>query len=161
MNIHKLHNTDTTDNITITLTRDQYKALLKTVYLGEWVVNSPHFSEEELDTDIVDIEQQIYSYAALAGKTDWIEFDETGRIFIPTVEMEAELFDDIDEYDIQNFWDYLVDNLATRDLIERFGEEKVDSMTVEEYAKYHFELVKDYDAEFAKHNLDRLRIVKQ
>ncbi|MBI5216004.1 MAG: hypothetical protein HY960_09630 [Ignavibacteriae bacterium] len=159
MNIHKLPTNK--DEITITLSKDQYKALLKTVFLGEWLVNSHAATDEEMEQDVEDIEQQVYSYAALAGQTKWIEFDESLLSFFPTFDMDTELRDFIDEYNIQNFWDMLIDNLATRDLLEQFGEEKINAMSKIEFSKKHFDLAKQYDDEFVEHNLDRLRIVKQ
>ncbi|MBI3194719.1 MAG: hypothetical protein HYZ34_09690 [Ignavibacteriae bacterium] len=159
MNIHKLPTN--IDEITITLSKEQYKALLKTVYLGEWLINSHAVTDDEMEQDVEDIEQQVYSYAALAGQTEWIEFNESFLKFFPTLDMEIELMDYIEEYNDNNFWDELLDNLATRDLIEKYGEEKVNAMPVKEFSKLHFDLTKQYDDEFVAHNLDRLRIIKR
>ncbi|TAK56909.1 MAG: hypothetical protein EPO24_10490 [Bacteroidetes bacterium] len=143
--------------VTITLTPQQYKNLVKTMYLGEWLINSwrmPDDTEKEIEA----VEQVVYKHAGEAGLSDWIEYDDTLHLSFPTLDMEEELMPYIDDYNEENFWDDLLENLANRDFLWTYGEEKILAMTNEERLTLSSPFHERYHNEFTEHGIERLHI---
>ncbi len=82
--------------MTIELSSDQYRKLIKMVYIAEWVVNSHKSSEDEYE--FTDIEQHIYSFFNEFGCDDLIEYDEEHDMFFPLSDMDDQLMHYIDEF---------------------------------------------------------------
>ena len=140
----------------IKLSRQQFETLLKSVYLGDWMVNAirvpgtyvPEFEE---------LEQFLLSLAHESDFRDVVEFDPTLSQFFLKEEVYEKLQPFIDEYDDEAFWDGLVDRLADRDFSETYGDSVKRMDQDERLEKYHA-FVDKYEAEIAEHGVDRLRI---
>jgi hypothetical protein len=85
--------------MTIDLTNDQYKTLLKLMYCGEWVFNSYKTSEDKIYKETDKFEQYIFSFAKEFKLEKWIEFDSELGTYFPTAQMEDALQKYIDKYD--------------------------------------------------------------
>jgi hypothetical protein len=105
----------------IRLSWQQFETLLKSVYLGDWMVNAirapgsyvPEFEE---------LEQFLLSLAHESDLRDVVEFDPTLSQFFLKEEYDEKLQPFIYEYDDEAFWDGLVDRLADRDFSETYGD---------------------------------------
>lgn len=142
----------------IKLSRQQFETLLKSVYLGDWMVNAirtpgsyvPEFEE---------LEQFLLSLAHESDLRDVVEFDPTLSQFFLKEEYHEKLQPFIDEYDDEAFWDGLVDRLADRDFSETYGD-SVKRMDQEERFGKLSAFVDKYETEFEEYGVDRLRVIE-
>jgi hypothetical protein len=109
------------------LNKSQYETLLRLVFLGNWVVNGFKDKDKEQATD--DLENYLYAKARDFGLGDRIIYDEDADAHFLTSAQEEPLLEELDAYKNDVFWDELMYRLADRDLVARFGEDNVDSMS--------------------------------
>ena len=140
------------NKIKFELSEEQYKTLLKMVYLGEWVCQSYN---EEPSQAVEEVEQLIYKASEGTDQNKWLELDKKTKRFFPTVDMEGEMLEYIDEYDDNVFWDELVDRLAERDLINKHGEEKISKLSFEERIEEEDPIIEKYEEEFSKNGIEK------
>ena len=144
----------------IKFNKKQYKNLIKLVYLGNWMINAIRTKRIK---KYEDIEQYIYSFAENLGLEKYIEFDEEYKQFFPTREFEEGI--DIEQYredyDDEIFWDGIIDRLAQRDFIKKYGMEKIKKMDFRERIEKEQPFLVKYEEEFQKHGIERLRIDKK
>ena len=141
----------------IPFTETQYRALLKTVFLGEWVANAQKSDRE--DREIRGIEQYIYSYAGAFGADDWVARD--GELYHATRSLDEVVLPMVDEYDDEEFWDTLIEMLAERDLALEHGAGGVRKLDPQEYADQMDERASVYEEEFEEFGIGRLQIVEE
>jgi len=141
----------------IDLTQEQYEALLKMVYLGSWVANSP---QEEPDEEYDAIEQHILSYAKEFGMDKYVAFDTKIKTYVPTEEFENHtgIGNVLDAYNEYTVWEALVLSLARRDLIKKHGAGIVEKMPDEELLEKEYLFIQKYEEEFSEHGFDNLYV---
>jgi hypothetical protein len=142
----------------IKLSTDQFEKLLDLVYLGNWVVNSYRADErlEEYDRTA----EHVLSFAPSAGLKDRVDFDEFEGRYFPSRKLEEGLLGFLDDYDDFIFWNLLVERLAERDLIRKFGEKNVDRLEWNDYSESIEPFLKKYEHEIDENGLDRLEILQ-
>ena len=64
----------------------------------------------------------------------------------------------IDDYDNQTFWEELIERLANRDFLAKYGEEAIQKMSFEERFTKFQEFEERYDEEFEDHGIERIVI---
>lgn len=147
----------------IVLTKKQYKALLKAVYLGNWMANAyrdgsqedPHIQEYEK------IEDYIFSLASQFGLEKYVDHEVTdGDRYYPTnfFEETSDVHKLHDEYDEETLWDEMAEHLGERDFFEKYSKEEIRKMSREEYFMKISECVDFYHEEFEKFGLERIRV---
>ncbi len=140
----------------ISLSRQQLETLLKSVYVGGWVINGIREPGDEI-REFAELEQYLYSVAYGAGVTSCVEADPAlGRLF-PTKEFEDALLPFVDAYDDEAFWTGLADRLADRDFVETHGDAIAQMDQDERFTRLQ-RFVDKYEKELEKHGVDRLRI---
>ena len=89
-------------------------------------------------------------------------YDEKMKSYFPTAiyEETIDVFDHIDEYDDDTFWDELSERLAYRDLIEQIGEDAAANMESGERVMKIEEIRSGYIDEFCEHGLERIYLRK-
>lgn len=147
--------------ITIDFDEKNITQLLKAVHLGSWVVNATK-TGEDIDTAVEEFEQYILGCLFTAGETSRIKAHPTGEYEL-TPEFDEALYEKIQEYDSDTFWDELIDQLARRDYYQK-NPSKVDKPLegkVGEEVIVGIEREKEkYDKEFEERGVERLRIVR-
>jgi hypothetical protein len=143
--------------VEIPFTEDQYRALLKLAFLGEWVAHAGKAGME--DDDIGRIEQYVYSFAGKFGATDLIHAED--GMYQPTRVLEDSALPVIEEYDEEGFWDTLIEMLAARDLGIEHGEPGVKALHREEFTDQMEERASVYEEEFEEFGVGRLQIVEE
>jgi len=133
------------------LSQDQYKELLKLVYVGDWVIDEP---ENIVLNDLV---QTIFAKAKDAGLDKIIDFDKNAGLYLPSLEFDEEVIDIIDDYEEECFWDQLIFRLADRDMQKKLGE-KANKMSLEDKMEHLDPLTKKYIKEFEEHGLDNVKV---
>ena len=143
----------------INLTKDQFRILIKLLYLGEWVANGHRFLDENLK-EYEEVEQHILNIAKKKGFSELAESVEDLKGVFPTQELEEEMHVLIDEHEEAMFWDKLPDWMGERDLHREFSPEALKAMGLDEYFTRLSRIVETYEHEFEEHGLERLEIRK-
>lgn len=140
----------------INFTNAQYERLLGLVYIGNWIINA-----NELQSDIVgeykkydDLLWYIGSFAKDFGCKNLvdIQWDKT----YPSWFLEGKMLEYVSEYEDEYFRDELADKMATKELLEIHGAEKINKMSREEYFILHDRLVDKWSDEFMENGLENV-----
>lgn len=147
----------------ITLTKTQFKALLKAVYLGNWMANAYRDGSKEHPyiKDYENIEDYVFSLAPLFSLNKYMDHEESdGNKYYPTSFFEEETDVHIlhEQYDENSFWDELIDHLGERDFREKYSEKEINTMSRIEFFEKLDECIDIYREEFEKFGIQRLRI---
>jgi len=137
--------------VNLELSADQYKELLKLVYVGDWVIDEP---ENIVLNDLV---QTIFSKANDAGLKKMVEFDKELELFLPSLEFDEEVIGIVDDYEEECFWDHLIYRLSDRDVDKKLGK-KAEKMTMEEKMELIDPVTEKYIKEFEEHGLDNVKV---
>ncbi|TGB05352.1 hypothetical protein [Halobacillus salinus] len=106
-------------SVQLELTDKQYKKLVEAVFLGTWMVNS---TKMELDEEFEEVRELVLSKYKEAGLQDLISHQEQLGIHDLDIDFESQLLDTyVEEYDEFSFWDKLVEKLADKEMVQRFG----------------------------------------
>lgn len=142
----------------IDLTREQYVALLKAVYLGNWVANA-HRCGHDHDPNLPEydaIAEYLCSLAPQFGLSKDIEHElecgDTGHA--------GELVRLREEYDEEVFWSELCDRLGKRDFERRFTPYEQQQMGEDERLERLDACVGALEEETELHGLERLEFLK-
>ena len=153
----------------IELTRKQYLALLKAVYLGNWMVNAQRDGGplDPLVEEYEDIADFVFSLAPRFGLEKYLhrhahESEDDAhhhptRLFEEGTDVRAI----VDAYDEGMFWEELAERLGERDFHAAHPEEAAAAMSEDEYLRKHGETIDRYEDEFAEHGIDRLRVAEE
>lgn len=152
----KLMTNQGVNKMNITLSKKQYKDLIKVIHLGEWLLNSYRIEESEME--FRDIEQHIYSYAKQFGLEDLIVEDKVLNGVYPTAKLEDMLYHYIEDYDNEAFWDGLIEQLATMDLLARYSEKRIINMDPFKRIDIIEKFKEKYEEEFSKNGLKNLTL---
>jgi hypothetical protein len=144
------------------LSQQEYRLLLEMVYLGNWVIGAdePELPAEKLP--YAKLEQKVFALAQEAGCADLVEYAPEHRTCFPTRRLEesspAAQF--LLDYENTNFGDQLSERLARRDVAEQAGgwDNFAKLSPAERFARISA-CADRYDAVFAEHGLDNLRLV--
>ena len=107
------------NEIKLSFNEEQFKALQKLLYLGNWMLTSmddhpdKNFKVEE------EVEQMIYAHS----DTSVSEFSKEFKMFFPPADFEEEMNVLIEDYDQYTFWDELANQLAERDARNELGKQ--------------------------------------
>lgn len=153
------------EKLNIELTGKQYFALLKAVYLGNWIANAnrdgsaddPHKDEYET------IEDYIFSFAKHFGFDEYVDNDDADRSkFYPTRKFEegTDVNELHDEYDEETFWDELCDRLGKRDFARKYSKEERKNMSDEEHFIKLQECAIAWEEEAENNGIERLEMMK-
>lgn len=142
----------------IKLTKRQYEKLMRLIYLGNWVINGYHPEDSDEETDA--LEDFLYGQARNFGLSKHVFYDEEVDGWYPTKETEDVWLADLDDYKNDVFWEELEYQLADRDLVARYGEQRVDQMDPEERERMAVELADSYYDEFVKNGLKNFVLVR-
>ncbi len=144
----------------INFTKKQYLTLIKLIYLGTWITNA-HRTEDIIE-EFEDLEQYILSFARDFGMEDEVVYDdEIGKFFLDEeFIVNSGIEEIIDEYDNETFWEELIHRLSERDLNERYGEDALSNMALEDVLMKKMPLLEMYDTEFSENGLVNLRLIK-
>lgn len=142
----------------IECSREQFKTLMDLVYAGNLLINGNR-SQENRISQYEEMEQMIYKLAVANGFTDYIEYSEEYKEYMPTHQYEEDEFNDyIDAYDTAVFWEELVMRLARRDALNYAGDVNPD-VTKAELKKMQMELEEKYEDEIERNGIMNLKIV--
>src|SRR3989344_1830579 len=147
----------------IEFTKEQFKALLKLVYLGNWLANAQRDGSNENPNleEYEAIENYIFSFAKQFGLSEYVDDEEAAKgKFYPTrvFEEETDIQKLIEEYDEEIFWDELIDRMGDRDFFRHYSKVEIQKMTQDERFKNLYEFIDKWADEINKHGIERIKI---
>ena len=156
----------TEQKLSIPLTRAQFLALLKAVYLGNWMANAnrdgsrrdPHKKKYE------EIENYIFSFAKQFGFNEYVDDKDAkkGKFFSTMLfEEGTDVGELTEEYNEENFWDELIHRLGERDFSRRHSTAEIKAMTDEErFMKLH-EYINVWADEIDNNGMENMWVLKK
>jgi hypothetical protein len=144
----------------IELTKKEYELLLDMLYIADWVMNANVIGELEEAKPYQNLEQKIFSLAKDNGLEEYIVWDEKLRKYFPTIKFDEErpAMEFIEIFENESFWEELIERLAARDLVKKYGEDKVKKMRPEERFRELDKIEEKYSSEFETNGLDNIQI---
>jgi hypothetical protein len=144
--------------VKIEFKKDQFETLLKLIYLGNWMANA--YEEDPQNNEFSELVSYICEFAKDIGLEDMVKCDDETGISLPSGDFEENehLNELIERYDDAVFLDKLIFNLAGKDMLDKFGEKKITSMTDEEFFKEEGAFMQKYQKEFAKNGIQNLTV---
>ncbi|MCG8570031.1 MAG: hypothetical protein MJB14_07800 [Spirochaetes bacterium] len=139
----------------IKFSEEQYKSLLKMIYLGEWMVNS---YQDQPNQEFFQLAQYIYSFTDKFNLQKLVEKDQEFNEYFPSAEMEESIQEFIDDYDNENFWDEIIEKLAWRDMVEDHGEAAIKEMSINDLNEKRLPYLTKYAKEFEENGIKNLTI---
>ena len=157
--------TEIEQKINIELTKAQFLALLKAVYLGNWMANANRDGSQENPhkEGYEAIEDFIFSHAKQFGFSEYVDDeDATEGKFFPTrkFEEETDVHELHEEYDEETFWDELIDRLGERDFYRHYSKDEIQKMSRDERFEKLYEFIDKWVEEINKNGIERLKINK-
>jgi hypothetical protein len=140
----------------IKLTKEELEALIKLVYLGNWMANSWRTDDRIAAYD--ELEASLLATARRAGLGELVDEDEETGKLLPSAYLDEALQETLDFYDDNTFWDQLIYRMADRDFLRRYGEEASAELDTEAGMKKEAPFLERYEKEFYANGLDRLEI---
>ncbi|MBD3329167.1 hypothetical protein GF357_01595 [Candidatus Dojkabacteria bacterium] len=148
---------------TIELTKKQFLALMKAVYIGNWIANAQTIPSDKKKNEYDKIEDLIFSFAGKFGYKRFVDHEEKdGDSFYPTrwFEEETDVHKKIQEYEDDSFWDELIDRMARLTMSQRYSKKELEEFTQDEFLEEFFQIQHAIAKEFEKFGISRLKIVK-
>ncbi len=147
-------------NMKINITKKEYQLFLDMVYLSDWVLYAHSEERAEGKKPYKELEQKILSFANEFGMEEVVEKNEKSdeHILNKKFTVNSQIVKYIDEFENATFWEELVERLARRDFIKKYGEEAILQMTVSERFEKEMTFHQQYHKEFDKNGLDNLQI---
>lgn len=139
----------------IELNKTQYKTLLKSLFLANWIVNS--HKEEEPDDEFDRLEQHVLSQTKFFDFKQF-DFDEQSGKYYHSMEFEEKCLKHLDTFMDEAFWEELIERLALRDFLAAYSEKDIREMSDQERFTNRCRLQEPYEQEFSRHGLDNLII---
>ncbi len=142
------------NDVMLRLRGSEYEQLLKTVYLGNWLLAS---WQPGRDRDIEKLESKIFSYASSAGLGKYADYDRETEMFSPADALHEmpEINAAISDYDDETFWQELSDRLAARELAD-----KAAGLEGKERFAALWDAADRYEYEFEENGIEDVFVVK-
>lgn len=147
----------------IELNKNEYRALLDLVFLGDWVISAyePLDEADEEKAIYKSTIQKIYSHAKEFGFDNLVSFSKEMDAFVETSEFEdSEIQDHIAGFEESMFWEKLIFQLAGRDAMRETGEEKMMNLPLEERIALIGKHEQKWANELEANGLERIAIKK-
>lgn len=141
----------------ISFTKKQFLALLKTVYLGNWMANAQRIKDEV--KDYKDTENYIFSQAPKFGFAKYLEHqDSDGDDYYPTLDFEenTDVHVQHDHYDEETFWDELTHRLGDIKFHQKYPLKEQQKMSQDEHFIKNMECVDEIWEQLDKKGLENL-----
>ena len=144
----------------IDITKEEYRNLIDMLYIADWILTS---YKSEVDPELEKYQQlrnKFYALAEKMGMENLIEYDDELKNYYETAEFEDEsaCHQLIDEYDNEQFWDHLIEELTMRDLHAEVDVRRVRENDSKAYFDRYETIEKKYIREFEKNGLENLII---
>ena len=136
----------------IEMNQEEFGLLVDMIYVANYVFHT-YLGEKEPESEKYRVfEQKIMSHAKDFGKDNLVHWDEENHQFFPSEEFleNSASIGYIEDFEVNTFWEQLIDRLAVRDIFNQYGEENVKKMDDQEFLLKRNEFREKYEEEFEK-----------
>lgn len=147
-------------NMKINITKKEYQILLDMLYLSDWVLHA-HTEEKTAATKMYkEFEQKILSVANEFGMENVVEHNEkSGERFLNKEFIQNNnMIKHVENFENATFWEELIERLARRDFINKYGEEVILQMPINERFEKEMLIHKAYHEEFGDNGLENVKV---
>ncbi|SFL79857.1 hypothetical protein [Pelosinus propionicus] len=144
----------------INITKKEYQLLLDLVYLSDWVLHAHSEEKMEEKKPYEELEQKILALANEFGMEKMVEKNEKSGAYIlnKKIMTKSQIVKHIENFENATFWEELIERLARRDFIKKYGEEAILQMSISERFEKEMSFHQEYHQEFDDYGLDNLQI---
>ena len=146
----------------IEFTNEQFKNLLKVVYLGNWMANAVHVGNKEdpKHEEFEEVVNYIFSFAEESGFGDYVDYKEENKQYSPTNEFDELAREYVEYYDNDCFWEQIIYRLSSRDFEQKYTDEEISKMGEDERFKKEWSFHEKWENELSDRGIKRLEIKK-
>ena len=140
--------------------KEQFKNLLKVVYLSNWMANAIHNGTEEdpRHEELELIENYIFSFAKEFRFDKYVDYEEKYKQYFPTNEFDELTQKYVEDYDEDYFWDEIFYRLSDRDFEQKYSNKEISKMEIKERFEKEEPFRKKWDEEINNHGIERLEV---
>jgi hypothetical protein len=119
----------------IELSQEEYELLVEMIYTADYVYNAYLNEQDQEREKYHTLQQKIMSFAKQFKKENLVEWDDECNQLIPSKDYyeNSTSVHFIEDFEINTFWEQLIDRLAIRDLFNQHGEDTEDWMSSKKY----------------------------
>lgn len=145
----------------INLTKKEYETLLDILYIADWVTRAHEQESGPFADKYKELEQKLFSIAGEFGLDKNVaKNNETGNYYLTKAHLNnSDVTAKIENFENATFWEELLERLARRDFIRRYGEEAILKMPIEERFEKEMEFFEMYDKEFGENGLENFAAI--
>ncbi len=151
----------------IEFTKEQYRTLMKAVYLGNWMANAHREEDDGLEDDKIkefdDLQYYIFSHAKDFDLEKYADDKKVGDgKFYPTMDFikESKVHDLRLDYEHESLWGTLLEEMIGIEFSRNYDSEDFADMNDEQKDNADRKFRKKYEEEFEKNGLRRLGIIE-
>lgn len=140
----------------IEFTKEQFEKLIVLSLTGNIVANS--FREDEPIIEYDEITEYLLSCAKEFGLSDMVDYDKENNEYFPSDETQEQVVELLEVYDSNVFVDDLINSLTYRDMANKYGEDKIEAMSEDEFVAKKEPIFKKYSDEIDENGVENLYI---
>jgi hypothetical protein len=145
------------DEVTLKLTKEECRQLLRHVYIANWILTATKDAPEKATEDFT---QKIFKLLATSGIESRIEKDKTRNMYFVDEKLEGEFLEEIDEYNEDSFIEELIDQLTKKEIAGKYDEEEIARMNEAKFNKVFDEIQEKYIDEISSNGMRNVEVVK-
>lgn len=144
----------------INFTKKEYQVLLNMLYVTDWVLHAHSEQKEDETKQYKEFEQKILNLSAEFGMESLVECKaKSDEKFLNKVfSTKSEMIKFIENFENATFWEELIERLARRDFIKKYGEDVILQMPMNERFEKEMLFHQEYHKEFGDNGLNNLQI---
>jgi len=142
----------------IELSQEEYELLVEMIFTADYVYNAYLNEQDQEREKYHTLQQKIMSFAKQFNKESLVERDDECNQLIPSKDYyeNSTSVHFIEDFEINTFWEQLIDRLAIRDLFNQYGEDTVMQMDEKEFFLKRSQFREKYEEEFEKNGLQNI-----
>lgn len=142
----------------IELTDEQYRSLLKLVYIGDWIATSNEIDPSE-ESELHKVSQLVMSHAKTFGAEELVDSEDESMLF-PTSKLDEDpmVRDLIEDHEEYTFWDELSWRLADEAAEECYSAEDLEGLDAMTRCALIHNMQVQFAEEFADNGLDNVGV---
>ncbi len=140
----------------IEFTKEQFEKLIVLSLTGNIVANS--FREDEPILEYDEITEYLLSCAKEFGLSNMVDYDKETNEYFPSDETQEQVVELLEVYDSNVFVDDLINSLTYRDMTNKYGEDKIEAMSEDEFVAKKEPIFKKYSDEIDENGVENLYI---
>lgn len=146
----------TVESLQLSISREQYEALVQLLYLGDWVLHAHEVPDTRESGPHQEVMRSILSHAGELGARKLV--DDTDGEPAPSRFLEDQMHPHIQAYDTQTMWEELIMALGERDAGRSLGPEALNGMPATQRVEALLKHEETWANEFEQHGLERIHI---